>query len=100
MRREPRITGRRQRFKLCARCLRQIEVIDKGLQSRLIDALTAGQRFELFIGLGNTVAAHHRLNRLSEDFPVGIEIFGNARLIDRQFAQAPAGCFIANQAMR
>ena len=46
--------------------------------------------FSCSYGLGDAVAAHDRLHRLGEHLPVGVEIGGDARLIDLELVAGPA----------
>ena len=39
-----------------------------------VDPLAARQRLQLLVGVGKAVAAHHRLHRLGEHFPVGLQV--------------------------
>ena len=50
-------------------------------------ALAARQSLELFVGLRNTVAAHHGLNGFGEHFPGAVDVVGNNLLVEFELAQ-------------
>ena len=62
-------------------------------------ALAAGERLELFIGLGDAVTTHDGLDGFSKHFPGGIEVFSNACGVKFKFSEASAERRIAHEAV-
>ncbi len=72
-------------------------VDDEGLHAFARDAGAAGQLLELLVGVGHGVAAHHGLDRLGQQFPVGVEIGLQQVGVDFQLAQALQQRVVAEQ---
>src|SRR5699024_8734786 len=79
---ETDVGGGRHRGDALLDVLRQAEAADELDKLRLTDAPTAGQLLEALVGLGHprdalgAQGAHHRLDRLTEDLPVRVEVGG------------------------
>src|SRR5207342_1064291 len=67
---------------------RQVQGCDEFAHRGLGDALSAGQCLQLFVRIGQAMAAHYRLHGFGQDFPGGIEVGGKALGIDAELVQA------------
>ena len=61
--------------------------------------MAAGQRLQLFVRIGQAVAAHHRLHGFGQHFPGGVEVGGEPLRIDAELAQAAQQRIEADQRM-
>jgi hypothetical protein len=65
----------------------QVQAFDEFAHRGFGDALAAGQRLELLVGIGQAVAAHHGLHGLGQHFPGGVEVGGDRSGRDLELAQ-------------
>ena len=66
-----------------------LQRVDKHREHLRRDAFFAAREvFEFFIRIGHAIAAHHRLNRLGQQFPSGIQIGGQRGGVGFELVQA------------
>src|SRR6266852_8273031 len=68
--------------------LRQRQAADESAHRLAVDALAARQRLDLLVGIGKAESPHHRLHRLAEHFPVGLQVLEHSRGIRLELAEA------------
>jgi hypothetical protein len=78
---------------------RDRQAVDEGAHLGGTQALAARQRLQLLVGFRHRVAAHHRLDRLGQHLPVGVEVRQQARGVELQLADAFQRGLVGDQAL-
>ena len=87
-RREPDVGRGRQRLQPRLRVVRAAQPVDERVQRLARHArASARERLQLLVRIGDAVAAHHRLDRLGQHLPVGVEVGGDARAVDLELGE-------------
>ncbi len=78
---------------------RQFQFGDEGAQVGFADAAATGERLEPFVGRGQTMPAHDRLDRLGQHLPGGVEVGRQALRVGTELAEAACQRIECDQGM-